>query len=497
MDFLDPIAKKRRAIRMMIGYVLMGILISIGTIILVFQTYGFYIDRKTGEVLQNGLVFVDSSPDKASIFLNGKQHQDRTNNRLTLLEGKYDLLIKKDGYRDWRRSFELLGGSVERFTYPLLLPTKLEQKEVAAYKSPPSFTSQSPDKRWLFVSQGASLGEFLEYDLNNVSKTSNKPAERVVTFPSELFAGGVGQRTIEPLEWSSDNKHLLIKHTLAGSAPEFIVLNREAPEASTNINKHLKINPTSVSLRDKKFDQWYIYSQVGGLLQTADAKKNSTLVANNVGVFKSHDADTIIYSQALAGAKTQRIFIKQDKNTYPLRDVSLGMVALDIARYDHAWYLVLGSDGDKKAYIYKDPFAELSKKDGSKPAISAVLRTQGPLNWVAFSQNTRFIVAQSGQHIETYDAEYKDIYRYDIADKFDEATKLTWMDGHRLLGRSEGQIIIFDFDGANKQKLVPVLGGSSTFFDRDYKVLYSLNNSSANQGAFGLMRTDLRLDQDK
>lgn len=496
MDFLDPKAKRRRNIRLMIGYALTGILIVTASTILVFQAYGFDVDRKTGEVIQNGLVFVDSAPDDAAIYINGAVHKDRSNTRFTLPEGKYELVIKKDGYRDWKRTFDLHGGDVERLMYPLLILGNLEQQEIANIGGLPSFTTQSPDRRWVLNSKPGSVADFTEYDLNSVDRNTEKPRERTFTLPATLLNAAEGAHSLEQVEWSTDNKHVLIKHSFSGGF-EFVVISRDAPETSLNVNQTLALNPSNVTLRDKKFDQWYLYTKDGGVLQSADAKKTITTILSGVGSFKSHDEDTLIYTQPVPNSPLQRVLIRQNNNTYLLREVGVGEAKLDIARYDDAWYVVVGSDADKKTYIYKNPLEVLDNNDDRRPAPVTILKHIGTLSWVSFSNNTRFIVAQSGQHLETYDAEHKQTYRYDVIEAFDPDTKLSWMDGHRMIVRSQKQVVIFDFDGSNAQKLVPALGGNAAFFDRDYTVLYTLNKSKSSADSYGLIRTDLRLEQDK
>lgn len=272
MDFLDPKAKKRHRIRVMVGYVLMGVLISLGTFILLLQAYGFDVDRKTGEVIQNGLVFVDSAPNGATIKINNQIQSDKTNTRLALPGGDYTVKIEKDGYRSWQRSFRLEGGSIERFTYPLLIPNNLEQQEIASYDQLPAFSSESPDRRWTLISRGPSITDFVEYDLNAV--TREKPEERALSFAANLYTPAEGAHSLELVEWANDNKHLLIKHTYANGY-EYVMLNRDDPASSFNVTKLLGVNPTTISLRDKKFDQWYIFTAEGGVLQTADAKKSN------------------------------------------------------------------------------------------------------------------------------------------------------------------------------------------------------------------------------
>src|SRR5260221_190217 len=101
MDFLDP--KKRRAyhIRLIVGYILVAIVIGLGTIIIVYGANGYGINTKTGQIVQNGLLFVDSKPGGAEIYLNNADQHTTSSARLVLPAGNYTLTLKKPGYRDW------------------------------------------------------------------------------------------------------------------------------------------------------------------------------------------------------------------------------------------------------------------------------------------------------------------------------------------------------------------------------------------------------------
>jgi hypothetical protein len=494
MDFLDPKARKQHTIRLMIGYFLMAVLIGITSYILVLRAYGFDVDRKTGEVIQNGLVYVDSAPDDATIFLNDEMRKERTNTRLALPEANYQLKIRKDGYRDWQRSFSLRGGEVERFTYPMLILNDLKRQEISSFESAPLLTTESLDRRWVLISQGNSLTNFIEYDLNAL--TNQRPDQRNVSFPSSLFTSADGVHTLELVEWSSDNTHLLVKHGY-GTSFEFVLLNRENPQASTNINKFLKVNPAKVVLRDKKFDQWYIHTTDNSLQFAQAGSTTVTPLIAGVGMFKPHDAETLLYTQPVAGGTTQRVMLRQDNQTFTIRDIPNGNAILDIARFDGAWYIVVGCEADKKTYIYKDPADLIKDNQNQRPGPVAVLNHGGALSYAGFSQNTRFIVAQSGQHFEVYDAEDKEQYKHELKVALDPNTKVTWMDGHRMLGQSQNKLIMFDYEGSNYQELVPGLPGRPAMFDRDYTVLYTVDTASAGSGKVNFNRTDLRLEQDR
>jgi hypothetical protein len=122
MDFLDP--KKRRAyhIRLIVGYVLVAIVIGLATVILVYGANGYGINTKTGQIVQNGLLFADSKPGGARIYLNDVDQNAATAARLVLPAGNYKLTLKKSGYRDWSRHFTLSEQSVARYVYPFLFP---------------------------------------------------------------------------------------------------------------------------------------------------------------------------------------------------------------------------------------------------------------------------------------------------------------------------------------------------------------------------------------
>src|SRR3990167_6869978 len=61
MDFLDPRKRRAHHIRLMIGYGLMAVAIVLTATILVYWAYGYGFNTKTGGVVENGLLFVDSA----------------------------------------------------------------------------------------------------------------------------------------------------------------------------------------------------------------------------------------------------------------------------------------------------------------------------------------------------------------------------------------------------------------------------------------------------
>jgi hypothetical protein len=492
MDFLDPKKKKAHIIRLYIGYFLMAVAISIGTLILLFEVSGYDYDRKTGTVIQNGLVFVDAHPEQATIFLNGAQ-EGQTDTRLTLPANKYDFELRRDGYRTWKRSLQLDGGSIERMVYPFLFPEKLEPKDVQLFGSSPGLATQSLDRRWLLVQKPGGLTSFDMVDLGNAANPTT-----TLTMSESLFSAAAGEHKLEMVEWSADNRHVLIKHTFTNGT-EFVMVDREQPTISFNINKTFNLAPSEVALRDKKFDQFHLLEKNGGILRHGDAKtKQLTLLANRVLAFKSYGDDTLAYvTEDGAEAGKSLVALRRGDDIFKLRELPKGDGnVVDISRFDDRWYVAVGTTAENKVYVYREPFAALQQQKDRTPAPIAVLKLE-KLDYLSVSANSRFIGAQGGSTFAVYDSEHDRTYRYDTKLPLAAGYKARWMDGHRYMVVSEGQVAIFDFDGINIQKLSASDAAFLPFFDRDYDFLYTIGPSVTVQNKPALLKTPMRIPSDQ
>ena len=494
MDFLDPRKRRAHRTRLLVGYALIAVAIGLGTVILVYDAYGYGVNTKTGDIIQNGLLFVDSKPGGARIYLDGKYQDADTSSRLILPAKTYQLSLKKDGYRDWVRNFTLAEHSISRYVYPLLLPSEPKPQSLKKYSGSPGLITQTPDRRILLVqTPRPQPGDFIfeEFDLGDPQKA---PVPR--TLPASLLTNaGQGGDSLAEVEWSSDNRHALLRHDYGGGF-EFIIFDRQDPASSVNVNRLFNLAPSQVALRNKKVDQVYIFASTAGTLQVGDVASGQLAqpFLRNIIAFKSHGTTLLTYmtaENAPAGQVNARIW--DNGQTYTLNQTPVGTTyLLDAAQFQGHWYYVAASSTTERVGIYKDPLNGL--KDPAKKKADAViaLRISGGEK-VSFSANARFIGIQAGAKFAVYDLEVKDSFSYDL----DPAPTglLRWMDGHRWVGLSGGSLMISDYDGVNRHDLVPstTLGGA--FFDRDYEVFVSTTPPDAS-GAVDLQFTNLRVGDD-
>lgn len=498
MDFLDPKKQKAHAVRIIIGYVLIAIALLLAATILLYQAYGFGLNG-SGKVIQNGLAFVSTSPSGADIYINGKKEDNQTNTRLLLSSGQYTVQLKRDGYSDWRRAITVEGGSVERFDYPFLFPSSLHATDVKQYTGM-QLATQSPDRRWLVLhSTTAGSGVFEIYDLKDPKALAKNM--QTVTLPSSAFTAPTDttDQKWELEQWSTDNRHVLLKHSFKKDAQltyEYVLVDRQDATKSVNLTATLGVNPTKIELRDQNYDHYYLYDQAAGTVTTADLK-NPTPVAylTNVLGFKSYGSDLMTYiTPDEKDATKVSVIWQQDSKKYTIRSLPASTTyTLNFTKYSGDWYVAAGDAAEGKVYVYKNPLDMLKDQKVTVPV--RILKV-ADVDYAAFSTSDRFIMAEHGNKFAVYDAENDKSYAYTLNSPLDAPqAHATWMDEARIMLVSNGKTTVFDFDDANKRTLLSANAGYLPFLSSNYQYLYTLSPATA-AGETTLQQIPLRTSAD-
>ncbi len=492
MDYLDPKKQLQHRIILLSGYVCLAIAIVIAGLILLYQAYGFGLG-KNGTVIQSGLMFLSSQPHPASISLNGGPAKTQTNSRLVLPEGIYRAVLSREGYRSWQRSIEIDGGSVVHFDYPFLFPKTLQPKNIHSYDKLPSLMTQSPDRRWLLMQPAGAVTDFELYDLKNPTKPAT-----ALALPPSVLSKAVASQSFELSEWADDNRHVVLQHTFDGKV-EYILFDRATPDKSVNLNTTLSATPSKLTLNNKKYDQYYLYSAATGELQTASLSNPAPVtVLQHVLGYKSYGNNTILYVTDLS-APAGKVLVKLavgDRSTTLRSLLAGGNYLLDLTKYSGTLYVVMGASAQNKVYIYKDPIGQLSATPKTALIPAQVFHVVQP-NFLSFSTNAQFIVVENGSQFGVYDIENTKGYAYTVKHQIDSpATHATWMDGHRLTYVSQGRLIVFDYDAANLQSLESASSSFLPAFTPDYHAFYSLAANPAN-AQLDLTRTPLLTPADQ
>ncbi len=92
--------------RLIVGLIFVIVLIGV-----IAYARGYRFNPKDGTVTSTGILSVNSSPQPATVYVNGTLH-GATDTNLTLPYGQYTVEVKKEGYTDWKKNISLKGETV-------------------------------------------------------------------------------------------------------------------------------------------------------------------------------------------------------------------------------------------------------------------------------------------------------------------------------------------------------------------------------------------------
>lgn len=495
MDYLDPKKKKAKKIRLMVMYALLGIAISIATVVFVFMANGYYIDRETGDVIQNGLIYVDSKPESATIHLNGVQQRGTTDARLVVPEGTYDIELRRDGYDTWKRNLILEGGSLRKLTYARLIPSSLETETALNLPSLPTAVSQSNDKRWLIMSFSEKPLVMQMVDLNSATLQLTE-----VPLPLDLVTPTADGKW-EFIEWADDHRTFLASYTTAASK-DFVVVDRTNPQAgSINVTKKFAAQKVSdVSMRNRKNDQQFVFSQSDAVLYRANARSGEmTPYVRDVIEYQAYGDDAVLYVTAKDAKEgyVKAVLHKGDKD-YPLREIKKDTTyLLEIAKLGNAHVMGIGSSAEGRVLVYNDPINGIEKNGfSSLPVPTTVLRVDAPEE-LTISADSSVIMAHSGTQYASHEFEEDRTYVFSVSLDGAAGSEIRWMDGrHFVVSTSDAKQLIADYDGSNQRELTTSLAALGSVFDEQINVQFTF--IPAIEGTPSRMaRTFLRATRDR
>jgi PEGA domain len=444
MQFMSPDQKRRHARNLYIGYVLVGVLTLLATYILIASARGYDLLSSKGDVVQNGLLFVDSRPSGADIYVNGNKESNSTNAKLSLPDNNYQIALKKQGYRDWSSSVNLFGGTVEFLTYPRLLPivpTVLKTEPITSTALPTML--QSRDKQHLAFIDLATPNQVKIYDLNSSSAGFSSIAI------SEDIVGSKPIKSIELVEWAGDNQHILGKVTSPEGQYSYVVMSADNSPA-VNISQMFNLSgQEKLGFWDGKWDRLYVFTPGAGVV-LANLKDKSlaaqSLVSDPVSEIFPFGVDRFAYV-TIVGQETQ-LKLYADSKIYTALAIPDSKQLLSVKNfgYNRNDYMAVAGGGLDKSYVFKN-FVDSVKKSSTGRAPAYLLDPVAAKS-VEVSRGGRFVMFTDGDKVSTYDIEQKLLSNFSVAAS--KPTQIGWYDDTRLyeLG-TDNKLQILDFNGAN------------------------------------------------
>ena len=494
MDYLDPNKKRAKRRQLLIMYILLGIAIGIATLVVVYNVNGYSIDRKTGEVVQNGLLYIDTKPESAEVTLNGEKQRGRTDTRLVVAEGPYDVELQRTGYIPWRRTFILEGGSLRRLTYAKLIPEVIENETQATFEKTPVMATQSVDKRWVVYNfEGAPL----TFSVFDTERPQAPPFS--LQLPVDFLQSNVAG-IWKVVDWAEDHKTFLAYYE-RGAEREYALINREDGTKAVNITKTFAPQViTYAEMRSRRNDELYLHTRDGAVAIARVEDKSLVNVLSSVIDVRSYGENAFIYLTSTdAPAGTVRALLRDGDKEYLLRELKQAdRYLLDISKLGNAYVVGVGSPVENRVIVFNDPIHAISKNTTSPiPVPTTVLRVDNPTE-LHISADSSIIVAHGANETASHEFEADRSYNYKLPAPSLEGTELHWIDGQHLVYVTDtNSLRIVDFDGSNNIELATGLRFPLSFFNKNSEELYAVTTVADGSERAALFRYFLRSAEDR
>lgn len=460
--------KQKQAILLrVLAYSTILVLSVVATVVLLYIALGYRFDGKSGHVVRSGLLLVDSKPESGSISINNKIVDNATPGRFVLEEGRYELKLTRSKYRDWYKQVKIEASGVREVNYPLFIPKTLSAQKLFESANP-DLVSQSQDRK-LLLTHYNNQGNFEVITLD-----PEKPERTKILLSNSVKREGGAFGTFTVVEWALDNKHVLLRQTLPSGAMDILSLDVTKPEEIRSVREiYGDESPDTVHYVGGDTD--VIYGLRDGALATyrLDKKERKALLSN-VRTYEPYASDTILFER-LSGDSQSQVGIWKDGSTAVVAtQPDIGQPSLlRYANYDDHYYFVVGTTANGgKLSVYRDPLK------------TPILATQLPF-WtrsfvspskIDFSGNSQFILVQNSTQILVYDLEDREFYNYDIPVQLAEGMRVRWINDTHLQAQGlDGANVLFEYDGQNKQSLLPSIAGRPVYFANNYKTFYRYN----------------------
>lgn len=444
-------------------YGLITLLVIASTIALVFAAGGYDVDRETGEIIQNGLVIASTQPVSADVYINGVNEEDPTSSRFSLPAGQYNFEFKRDGYHDWAKKVTIEGSDVVWLQYPRLIPSDLKTVNAQAYKDV-DMASQTPDRKYLLIHEKAGASKLTLFSTENIDADPED-----VVIPEAVLNTQVNKASVfEVVDWAQDSRTVVLHHT-SGTVKELIILDVTSPQDAINLSTLYELPLTKLRFIDNSNDE--LYALVNTSLRRVDvgAGTISAALVNDVAQYDPKDGIVVI----LHGKKDKvEMSILDDGELlkYTSLEGNASDFIIDTDIFDGERYLAVADNRQDRVFIYQNILATAKKSNGAE--LLDTLRSTDT-QYLSFSLNGQFVMAQNGRSIRLFDFDLEKKDAFTVQQDIASDQEANWVDGFHLnLIDKKNQSHFMDYDGLNPHILATIDSSLGIFYRPDIEGVY-------------------------
>lgn len=429
--------KKKQSLKVIISESIMvlAVVVTVAALALVVSGYWVNSDFK---VERNGMLQIASMPTGADVTIDGETSSwlQRTNTSKVLSSGEHNVVLSKDGYDSWSKTINISEGLLYRIHYPRLF-LKDRTPETVLSTVGTTFATISPDNEKLLL-----IGNTTEWSFINLNNDDLKPKKLDVSdyfsdaSVAEGASVGVFAGSIVSADWDRSSTHVLLQ-TVSNGVTEWVLIDTDNIKNSINLSKEFGANFSSVKILDNSASS--LLAIQNGNLHKIDVPGRlvSSVLVENIYDF-DHYENEIIYSarSGTANSGYNVGLIKIGNDDISILETTSEPTKVGISKFYDEMYIetLIGSQ-----------FTLYKKDDFSK--ISDFQLTFNP-STMKVGHNGEFITMHHDSQIATLDMETNSVREWSV-----EGANFDWLDNDMIYTVSDGELVVYDFDGLNRREL--------------------------------------------
>ena len=487
-EFDRETKKKLHRIWVVIASILMTLSVVLIVVVTTLLALGYSFN---GEVIQQtGVLQLHTTPTGATVTVDGKTEFFRSNLSLDLAPGAHQLRLTRDGYDSWEKSVTIHSGYVFRLYYPRLFLLERPTEVVAELPADLEFYSVAPNRKGiLYASSNATTWTYTDTSGSDLVTTALDLApilgeDLVAPATASTPAQFLGE--IQSLEWNTDGSRVLAAIARDGRTSWFL-LNLKDIQASVNLSETFAMDFERVSIASDSADRLFAFESGNIRSISVGTLELSRVLLDHIESYQNYNT-TLAYVQNLDGQRNVGTFEMNDSGGVRIVEIETeifstagnadgteeseavaedwgdqSQVQVAISEYYGDEYLAVVSGKHIRFYGGTFPtYGTAAKISETLPLLDEFTLSFTPTRVEASPDSEYFLFADGSQvaTIDTYDNSLT-TYTAPSAD-------FAWFDDGMLYATSSGQLVVWDFDGANQR----TLAGSVA----DYPVLNSEND---------------------
>jgi hypothetical protein len=484
--------KKQMLIRRIVFSVIATIAVLVILTVTIFFLLGYRLDSGNGKLEQGALLQFDSTPNAASVYIDGKSTGVRTAGKQTVVAGVHTVLFSKDKYEDWSRRIDFAAGTLTWLDYARMVPKERSAETVARFKTIVG-AKASPDMKFMVLQEAVDQPSFQLADLQSANIKLS-----ALTLPGDLYSDASTAdvaHTFTLNEWNVGGRYILIKHDFNGQS-EWLMVDTQNVSESVNITRLLSVDFSYLHFAGTNGRSLYGLDTNGNVrkLDLSSATLSRGLISN-VESFDVYEANTLSYVGLNPVDTTKKVAgVYRDGDSAPrvIRQSNSLDVVLKIAigRYFGDDYVAI-AEGTHVS-ILKGSYQTSNGGDMTDLGNFAGLDLANPITQLSFSPKSDYILAQSGASFASFEIEHVRKASGGLDNNAEAApAPLRWLDSTHLWNRQNGQLVMRDFDNNNIYAINAITGDFDTTLSQNGRFFYSIGSSD---NGFTLQRVKMILD---